>query len=421
MCASTAPIRHAVVLCGGTGRDMEPLSSGLPKPLITLLGQDVLTRTLTGLWEAGIERVTVVVKGDERLGRRATEVSQQLGLELKVVEQGGRREVWGAIQAAKDDVAKNVGEGSFLLSYGDIVCGRGFYSKLVEDSTAAGYPVASVVLQKDVTTYGVVKLGGNGAIQRIIEKPQLLDPAIGGYVLAGAFVLPTAIFDFGAPEDDFIEVLNRFAQTYTLGVSVWEGVWVDLGYPWDILTAASKLLGELKASHVSSKADISPTAILEPPVIVEDGAVVDHHAVIRGPVYIGRNVYVGTGALVHSFSSLEEGVSVGAYSEISGSVLQPQTWVGRGCFIGNTVSGLRVVFEPHVTTLSVLRGSEKPKRLQPTITDGRMIHKIGAVIGSDARIGANTVLYPSSKVGSGVSVPPNSVVEAKTSGERKTF
>lgn len=408
----TTPVKHSLVLCGGTGRDMEPLSSDLPKSLITILGEDVLTRILKGLKQAGIEGAIVVVQASEKLRRRALEASRQLGLEVEVVEQGDRREVWGAILAARDELLKRVGDGSFLLSYGDIVAGEGFYEKLIEDSTAAGYPVASVVLQKDVTTYGVVKLGESGNIQSVVEKPEFLDPAIGAHVLAGAFILPTTIFELGGPEDDFVEVLNRFAQTYTLGISVWEGVWADLGYPWDVLTATRKLLDELRSSSISQKAKISPTAIIEPPVIVEDGAVIDHHAVIRGPAYIGRNVYVGTGALIHSYTSLEEGVSVGAYSEISGSVLQPGTWVGRGCFIGSTVCGLNVVFEPHVTTLSVLRGKEKPKRLEPSITDGRVIHKFGAAIGSYARIGANTVLYPSSKVGSGVVVPPNSVIEA---------
>jgi len=410
-----SPIKHAVVLCGGSGKDMGPLSQGMSKSLISLLGEDVVTRILKGLKQAGIETVTVVVRGDQQLRKRAVEVCGELGLEVGVVEQGERKEVWGALQAAKDEVTKHVGEGSFLLSYGDIVSSQGFYTKLVEDSTAAGYPVASVVLQKDVTTYGVAKLGENGSVQRIVEKPESLDPSLGGYVLAGAFILPTAVFDLADSEEaDFIAVLNKFAQTYTLGISVWDGVWVDLGYPWDVLTAASRLLGELKKSSVSLKARISPTAIIEPPVVIEDGAIIDHYAVIKGPAYIGRNVYVGTGALVHSFSSLEEGVSVGAYAEISGSVLEPGTWVGRGCFIGNTVCGTRVVFEPHVTTLTVLRDSERPKRLEPKISAGQIIHKMGSIIGNEARVGANSVLYPSTRVESHGSIPPNSVLRRRT-------
>ncbi len=406
-------IRYAVVLCGGSGRDMEPLSVGLPKSLITLLGVDVLTRILQGLKTAGIEGVIVVIQGSEQLRRRALQVGEELGLEVEVVEQGSLREVWGALVAAKNSLVGRVGEGSFLLSYGDIVSTPRFYAKLVEDSSAAGYPVASVVLQKDVTTYGVVKLGSNGAIEKIVEKPVSLDPNMGGYVLAGAFVLPASIFEFGGEEDGFIGVLNRFAETYTLGISVWEGVWVDLGYPWDVLTASSKLLGELKQSSISIHSRVSPTAIIEPPVVIEEGAVVDHHAVIRGPAYIGRNVYVGTGALVHSFSSLEEGVSIGAYTEVSGSVLGPGTWVGRGCFVGNSVVGMKVVFEPHVTTLSVLRDSEMPARLEPTISNGRPIHKMGSVIGNGARIGANSVLYPSSRVETNATISPNTVLRSR--------
>jgi glucose-1-phosphate thymidylyltransferase len=403
-------ISHALVLCGGQGREMGPLSRGLPKPLISLLGVDVITRILRGLKLSGIQSVTVVVQGSDQLRRRALEVGGDIDLEVDVVDQGSYREVWGAVIAAKRSVLAHVSDGSFLLSYGDIVSTPDFYAKLLEDSSAAGYPVASVVLQKDVTTYGVVKVGQNNCIEKIVEKPVSLDPDIGGYVLAGGFILPTSIFDMGDDGQGFVGVLNNFAHTYTLGLSIWSGVWVDLGYPWDVLTASSRLLGEIRQSSISAGAKISPTAIIEPPVIIEDGAIIDHHSVVRGPAYIGRNVYVGTGALIHGFTSLEENVSVGAYAEISGSVLQPGSWVGRGCFIGNSVVGLGVVFEPHVTTLSVLRGSEAPVRLEPTITNGRVIHKIGSIIGNRARIGANTVLYPSTLVESEAVVEPNTVL-----------
>jgi Nucleoside-diphosphate-sugar pyrophosphorylase involved in lipopolysaccharide biosynthesis/translation initiation factor 2B, gamma/epsilon subunits (eIF-2Bgamma/eIF-2Bepsilon) len=405
-------IKEALVLCAGKGKEMGPLTKGVPKHLFSLLGKTVFERILENLKLAGIERVAVVVaKDDEKTPLFAQEVAQRLGMSVESVEQNEKEEVLGAVLSAKRIIEEWTENRSFVLAYGDIVASSGFYRSLLVNALETSYPTLSAVLQKDTETFGVIKLGSDGFVERIIEKPTRLDETLGGYVLAGAFVLPTAFFELALSSEDFITALNALARSHSLSVAIWNGAWADLGYPWDILNAAKRLLEEVKSSSISSKAKISPTAIIEPPVIIEEGAVIDHNAVVKGPVYIGRNAYVGTGALIHSYASIEEGVTIGAYSEVNGSVLQPYSSIGRGCFVGNTVAGYRAIFEPHVVTLNLLTTENEPTRLEPVIKNGKRLTKIGSVVGNRARIGANTVLQPLAFVESGAIIPPNSVIQ----------
>ncbi len=389
---------------------MRPISENLPKTLITLQGRTVLKRILDQLCKAGIQDITIVVSqnGLEQIRQEVNRYEHGV-LEVRVVLQGGAEDIRGAAMTGLDSAFEHVGRRSTLLTYGDIVAGSGFYESLFETGKGSGYPAASVVLRNDPRTYGVATLTPLSTIAAVRDKAQSPDPRLGTYVLGGAFVLPPGFQEFLESKGSFTEALDDFAKSYTVAASVWGGSWTDLGYPWDIISATSAELGLLQNSSISSSAKVSPTAILEPPVIVEEGVVIDHHAVIKGPAYLGKDVYVGTGALIHNNSSLEEGVVVGAYAEISNSVLQPHTSVGRGCFVGNSVTGRHVVFEPHVVTLNLMRRGPPPDRLESAVKEGRFIFKIGAMVGGNARIGANSVLHPGTSIAHGSTLAPNTV------------
>lgn len=404
-------IQDAVILCAGQGRDMEPISTGVPKHMLRILGQSVLERVVRGAVRAGIRRAVVVIDREDKLTQSEMgEFQEKYDIELEWVYQEGR-EVLGAVLSAKKVLSKWT-QNQFLLTYGDIVANENFYKNTVRTAAESGYPTASAVLQKDVETFGLIKLDEEGFVKEIVEKPVRVTDAEGGYVLGGAFVLPFSFFDIAENSRSFIDSVNILAKSHNLLHVVWQGAWTDLGYPWDILSASKRLLEELEYTSIHQGAKVASTAIVEPPVIIEPGAVIEHNAVIRGPAYIGRGVYVGTGALIHGNTSLEEGVVVGAYSEVTGSNLQPRTVIGRGCFVGDTITGRDVVFEPHVTAINLLK-EKGPKRLEPTIKDGRMLQKIGAIVGNGARIGANTVLYPLSVVQSEEMIQANSVIVAK--------
>ncbi len=181
---------------------------------------------------------------------------------------------------------------------------------------------------------------------------------------------------------------------------MWSGWWIDVKYPWDVLSVIRNVMNSwTEGGRISAKASVSSKASIEGVVFIDDGATVDHNATIRGPAYIGRKAYVGTNALIRNYAAIEEGCVVGAGgAEITESSIQPFSTVGRGgSFIGSSIMGSQGVMEPGVVTLTAHQdGGAK-------IGD----RKLGALIGRRARIGANSVMSPpGTVVEPGKVVPP---------------
>jgi glucose-1-phosphate thymidylyltransferase len=221
-------------------------------------------------------------------------------------------------------------------------------------------------------------------------------------------------------EDEFLNSLYELdgdingalrAFKGNVNVALWSGWFVDVSYPWDLLSAIKYLLSGLSEARVSKDADVSPRAVIEGPVIIDGGARVDHGAIIRGPVYVGKDVYVGNNAIIRNNTSLEEGSVVGADAEITESLIGRKATVGRGSFIGSSVIGDESTVEPGVVTLNVLPTGVEVSHLTPVIVRGKQIAKLGAIIGPRARIGANSVIYPGAIIEANRYVQPLSILK----------
>jgi len=388
----------AVVLAGGEGREMRPLSIGKPKTLLKLLGKPIVGYVLDALINIGIKDVIMVVNDPELFKRELEDYINKI--ELKFVKQV-KPEVEGAILSASKYISENE---VFLLAYGDIIAPTKAYETLLNTYIDRSSDAALLITPKiDVQTYGVPIVTDEFTIKSIIEKPSVKEEV--EYAVAGAYVLPSEILDLIEKSSNIIEALNRLSEKYIVSAALWSGWWVDAGFPWDLITAAEYLLSEVKNSIISSKAEISSRAIIEGPAIICDNVVIDHNAVIKGPAYIGDNTYIGTGSLIRNYSSIESNCVIGAYSEVSRSVIQPGTSIGRMSFIGNSIIGFNSVIEPNVTILNVLPSGKEVSRLHPVKVRGKLLTKLGAIIGNNSRIRAHTVVYAGTVIDSNETYP----------------
>ncbi len=384
----------AIVLAGGEGREMRPLSEGHPKTLLKLLGKPIVSYALDAIASIGIKE-TIIVVNDVELFRRS--LSNYEGkMELRIVKQD-KPEVEGAIMSA----AKFIDEGEvFLLAYGDIIAPKESYKILLNAYVDRGGDGAILITpQKEVSTYGVPVLDEEYSVEAIVEKPKVEQEI--EYAVAGAYVLPGSFMSILEETWNMTEALNRISRTSKIIAALWSGWWVDVGYPWDLITAAEHLLKGVKKTIISNSAQISPRAIIEGPVIIDDNVKVDHNAVIKGPVYIGRNAYVGTGSIIRNYSSIEDECIIGAYAEVSRSVIQPRTSIGRLCFVGDSIIGRSTVIEPGVTISNVLPSGVEVSRLHPVKVRGKLVPKLGAIIGNHSRIKAHMLIQPGTIIKSG--------------------
>lgn len=391
---------RALVLAGGEGHEMRPLSEGFPKTLLRILGKPLVCYSIEGILSIGVNDIAVVTDKPSEFIKIFSRM--EYADKLRIINQKGK-EIEGAILSASN--LFSVDE-QFLLAYGDIIVPERAFSLLLDTyASRASDAVIMITPQKEISTYGVPRLSEGDKIEGVVEKPSKIKGI--EYAVAGIYLLPGEIFELIEKGGSFSEALNLLARKYKVIGALWSGWWIDVGYPWDVIRAARYLLEEIKVSRISNKSTISPTAVIEGPVIIEEGAHIDHYSTVKGPAYIGRSAYVGTYTLIRNHTDIEEGCIIGSYSEVNHSVLQPKVTVGRGSFVGYSVIGSNSVIEPETITTTVYGNKIIDEKLD---IRALMLGKLGSAIGNNVKIGLKTIIKAGSKIPSNSIVPPGSKI-----------
>ncbi len=394
----------AVVLAGGKGVRLRPLTDRIPKPLLRVVGKSIIDYVLEGLSTLPIEEVIIVVSEKEVSKYVIEKWSSKLLITIAYQKEPG---IEGAVLAAKEFLSKR---DYFILAYGDIIVSKEAYLRTYETFINKGSEGVIMLSPKtDVESYGIAYVS-EGKVIKIEEKPR--PEKIGSTLaIAGIFVLPHELFEHIEAEGNFTNALNKLASRKQITYYMWNKWWIDVGYPWDILEANRNILLEFKGAYVSSKAKVSSKAIIEGPVYIDDNAEIDHNAIIKGPVYIGKNSFIGANAFLREYASIENNVLIGAYSEIKNSSIQPRTTISSFSFIGDSIVGSETTIGPRTVTLNIMPSGIKVSRLHPLRIGNKIILKLGAIIGCNCYIGASSVLFAGSVVDSNTRLKPFSIIE----------
>ena len=390
----------ALVLAAGKSASLSPFSQSRPAPMLKLCGRYILEQTLDLLRQAGVGNVVIVV--DEKSGiPSALGNGERYGLSLEYVRQRGEG-IAGAIQDAEDALRQG---DHFLLVYGDTLTRQNIFLETLRSHHEHHGPVASVCLTEHPERYGNIYMTGDMRISKIIERPT---SALGNYVLAGAFVLPrTFMKHLAQSPGGMYEAMGRLMAEESLHASIWEESWVDLRYPWDILTANRIVMDGWKEARIAASARISPRAMVSGPVVIGEEAEIRAGAIVQGPCYVGPGSFVGHNCLVRAHTSLGARSLVGFGVELKNCVLMDGSRVGRLSFIGDSVIGEGV--DVGAGTMTINREHDE-REINVHLGD-RVVpshfRKLGAFIGDRAIVGSSHSLAPGSVVQAGESVPNN--------------
>ncbi len=391
----------AIILAAGKGGNLLPFSSTRPIPMVSVAGTDVFDNTIGLLKSSGINDIFAVVGHQkEKVIERIGEFSHN-GLNIHYLEQKKLGEIGVAVSQAKSKISP--GE-YFMLVYGDIVASSNIFSKIQQSFHSFKSAVASICLPPSNEMFGNVFLNAQMKITQIIEKPKNND--LGNYVLAGVYILPSNFFNILEKNRYSMEKsIREMAQKEGLMASMWEEEWLDIVYPWEILTANRILMDSWEASSISSSAVLEGNVTMQGSVRIEDDVVVKAGAVLEGPCSIGKGSYIGNNSLIRSYTSLGEGCSVGYGVEMKNCVVFKNSRIGRLSFIGDSVLGEEV--DVGAGSMTVNRSSDwspiDVKLGRKVFKTGRS--KLGAFVGDGVVIGAGNTIEPGTIVGPGKSLP----------------
>jgi mannose-1-phosphate guanylyltransferase len=318
---------QAIVLVGGEGTRLRPLTDSIPKPALTLVDRPFLAYMVEWLATHGVTEVVLACGFLPDVLRRALGEGERGGVRLSYVTEPDRRGTAGAIRFAAEVLGDRLEE-RFLALNGDVLCDLDLtalvraHEQREARATLALHPVG------DSSAYGLVSCDADGAVLDFTEKT---GEPVAGEINAGVYVLERSVLDLISPGRAVSiehEVFPRLVGAGLHGIRL-DGYWMDIGTPERYLRASWDILeGRVRTQ-------VRPTA---PGLLVGAGAEVAAGAKIGPRAVISAGCTVAAGAEVRE-SVLLEGCTVAAGATVTGSVLAPGVSVLPGAELVDAVVG----------------------------------------------------------------------------------
>ncbi len=306
---------QAVILAGGFGTRLRPLTYTIPKPLLPLAGEPMVKRLIDAMPEVVDEVILTVGYMAEMVEEFFKE--HDVGKSITVVREEEPLGTGGAVKNVEkyvDDV--------FLVFNADVV--SSLNTKEIVAYHCKKSPLATVSLfsVEDPTAFGMVNLDENGRILSFVEKPKR-EEVTSHLINAGTYVLDTDVLDYIPPK----RMVSLEREVYPHLLETERGM---CGFPFSgFWTDAGTLENYLKAQHFFiAKMGIECCAHSTATILGR----------VERNVYLGREVYVGKRAKVSNSAVLEH-VSIGEGAEIEGCIIGPGAVIKPNTFIKDCIIG----------------------------------------------------------------------------------
>ena len=318
---------QALILAGGEGTRLRPLTYTVAKPVLPLAGRPHVAYVIDWLVRHGVDDV-IVSCGHLAEGMRRALAELEPGVEIRYAEEPDARGTAGAIRFAADDGA--LGE-RFLVLNGDVLCDLDLTALISQHertgarATIALYPVA------DPIGYGLVHRQEDGEITEFLEKPDRAQIDT-DEINAGAYLLERSVLDLIPPDKAVSierEVFPLLVGEGLYGIRL-DGYWIDIGTPDRFLEANWDILEGRVETVISDQ--------LSSPVMVGEGCEISPDAELRAPCVIGPDSTVESDAVIER-SVLLDGCTVGEGARLVNSILSGGVTVEPGASLEGAVVG----------------------------------------------------------------------------------
>lgn len=322
---------QALILAGGEGTRLRPLTERIPKPIVPLAARPHIAYVIDWLEGHGVD--DVVVSG----GHLATELREALdditGPPIRFAEEPDARGTAGAIRFAEEMLGDR-----FLVINGDVLCDLDLGAMIEQHERTGARATIALHPVEDPSNYGLVHRSEDGEISEFLEKPRP-DQIDTDEINAGAYLLERSVLDLIPPGRAVSierEVFPKLVGAGLYGRRL-EGYWIDIGTParylqanWDILEGRMRTVRD--------------EAIREG-LLVEEGARTDG-AALSPPALVGFDAALTAGAAVGPRAVIGAECEIAESARVTESVLLPKCRIGEGAEIGGAILSTGVRVEP---------------------------------------------------------------------------
>ncbi len=382
----------AVIMAGGEGTRLRPLTSNQPKPMLPMANIPMMEHVVNLLRTHGFEDIVVTVAFMANAISTYFGDGSEFGVRMVYATESTPLGTAGSVRNAKDELDER-----FLVISGDVLTDIDLGAVLGFHDRHKGLATLALKAVENPLEFGIVITNEDGSIERFLEKPtwgQVFSDTIN----TGIYVLEPEIFDFipdGRPVDFSGD---SFPAALAAGKGLFgyvaDGYWEDVGTLEAYLSSHQDILD----GRVQVDIDGFP---LRPGVWVGKGAEIDPSVELVGPAVIGDNCVVGPGARLGAYCTLGRNVRIGDNAVVERSIVHDNTYLGSGVRVEGSVLG---------------RGTDLRQGVR---CEEGVVLGDECFVGAQAEIRAGVKIYPFKTVEAGAIV--NSSIVWESRGARSLF
>ena len=298
-----------LILAGGRGTRLRPLTYTGNKHLIPIANKPILYYAIQTLKDAGINDIGIILgNNDPDAVKKIFGDGSELGVKITYIMQGEPRGIAHAVYCAK----KFVSNDDFIVYLGDNLLRTNMKNIIDLFNKETSEALITIIKVKNPKEFGVVEIDKTGKIIRLVEKS---DKFVSDIALAGVYILKPGIFDIiekikpsARGELEITDAIDNLVQK-KMPVSMYmlKEWWKDTGKPEDILHANKLVLDEMVAEN---KGKIEDGVRIHGRVSICEGTIIKKGTVIKGPVSIGKNCIIGPESYIGPYTSIGDNTTI---------------------------------------------------------------------------------------------------------------
>ncbi len=369
----------AVIMAGGFGTRLRPLTANLPKPMVPLVGRPVMEHIVILLKKHGITDILAILYFQSRQIKSYFGSGKKWGVKFNYVTAEADFGTAGSVKNAE-----NFLDDRFIIISGDVV--TDFDISQAIDYHHGKKAEATMVLTRveDPVSYGIVITSKSGKITRFLEKPSW-GKVFSDTVNTGIYILEPGVLKMIPPKTDFDFSKNLFPDMLTKKRKLYgyiaSGYWKDIGNIEEYYLAHQDVLEGKVAIDIPGKKSGSNGNTL----YLGNNTMISHTANFSGNVVIGDNVKIGPRAKIYN------------------SVIGSNSVVGRDVNINRIVGWEKISIGPQARISESILCSESYAG-EEAIIDEECILSDGARVGDKAHIKRNVKIWPYKEVEAGATL-----------------
>lgn len=364
-------MKQAVILAAGEGQRLRPFTVTRPKTMLSIADQPILQYVVEALAQNGIQDIIIVVGYRREQIFDYMDSGERFGVNITYKIQERQLGTAHALMQVRELTGNE-----FLVLPGD---------NLIDANTIKQFlnvrPEAVLVKKMESSArYGIVSAEGNN-VREIIEKP----------LESGSDVINTGIYSFTDKVYDYMDaelgipdaINNMIADGRAVTSQETGGTWLDVVYPWDMLSLNDAILHQLSPSQGGT---IEAGATIKGQVTIGKDTIIRSNSYIVGPIIIGENCDIGPNVCILPSTSIGDNVVIAPFTEIENSVIGADISIGPGSIIQNSVIDRGCTIKGHFTACS--------GEVEMRANDSFHQVNVGAMLGVGCSIGNSVAVQP---------------------------